>query len=217
MTSLDLVTLNTTLWYEAFNSGFWTDTKPNFGRVALESKRPPLARKDFSSWPTTLTRHVGCWSVLAALMASNLRWRKQFHRACTEVFAITQLFRCEWNQNELSHHSFPFLDMIKGYDDNQNYVEQTFTSLQTKKSTLLPKQQSTIIWKVVQTNPFLYDQFTSGPYTTNDEMRNSLVYKPTVYYAQTIVKLPWKVISTSQKQCQYLVGLFEQKLLQARK
>jgi len=63
-------------WYGAISLS--TNTKPNFGSVARESKRALLARNDFSHGPQHCPRHAGRRSVLAALMASNLRWRNSF-------------------------------------------------------------------------------------------------------------------------------------------
>jgi len=49
-----------------------------------------------------------CRSVLAASVASNLRWRKQSRRACTEALANLQIFPLKWNLKKLRHHFISF-------------------------------------------------------------------------------------------------------------
>jgi len=75
--------------------------KTYFGRIARESKPALFACKYFSSWSTIYRR-------VAAGMASNLCWRKHFHRTRIGSFANPQFFRCKWNQNKHSHHSIFF-------------------------------------------------------------------------------------------------------------
>jgi len=83
-------------------------THPHFGRVARVSKRPLFARKIFQHGPQHWSRPIIFRGVFAADVASNLRWRKLFHIACTESSINVQFFRCKWNQNERGLHSISF-------------------------------------------------------------------------------------------------------------
>jgi len=65
-------------------------------------------------WP----HHVDSRSVLAAQMASNLRWRQQFTEHALRLLQTLTFFPVQVKPKRM-WSSFLFFVMMKGYDDNQ--------------------------------------------------------------------------------------------------
>ena len=132
-------------------------------------------------------------------------------RVCLCIQAISrfrQLTR-EWNQNERSHRSISFTSVwwkvmmiirkASMIISTRNYEEQTFPSLHINKT--LPQSNSLLQYErqYARLLSLLYDLSTSELLTKNDEMRNPLVYILYVCYAETILEMWRKVISSRYK------------------
>ena len=94
---LDFVALNAT-WYETINSGLSTDAKPKFGRAVREPKWALLARKDFSSWPTTLTPSCRLSKCSCGYDCFKFALEKTVSRSMHWDVLQILFFRCTWNR-----------------------------------------------------------------------------------------------------------------------